>query len=94
MYEAFRLVGYEPAEVDRRFGALLKAFKYGAPPHGGNAPGIDRLLMALKDYDSIRDVYAFPKDTQGRDLLMGSPSEVSQNQLDDLYLSWRQDTKK
>ena len=94
MYEAFRLAGYEPAEVERRFGALLKAFKYGAPPHGGNAPGIDRLLMALKDYDSIRDVYAFPKDTQGRDLLMGSPSEVDQGQLDDLHLTWHEDINK
>lgn len=88
MYEAFRLVGYEQAEVDRRFGAMIEAFKYGAPPHGGNAPGIDRLLMVLKDYDSIRDIYAFPKDGQGRDLMMGSPSPVDQRQLTDLNLQW------
>lgn len=88
MYEAFRLVGYEQAEVDRRFGAMIEAFKYGAPPHGGNAPGIDRLLMVLKDYDSIRDIYAFPKDGQGRDLMMGSPSPVDQRQLADLNLQW------
>ena len=88
MYEAFRLVGYEQAEVDRRFGAMIEAFKYGAPPHGGNAPGIDRLLMVLKDYDSIRDIYAFPKDGQGRDLMMGSPSPIDQRQLTDLNLQW------
>lgn len=90
MYEAFRLVGYDQSEVDRRFGAMIEAFKYGAPPHGGNAPGIDRLLMVLKDFDSIRDIYAFPKDGQGRDLMMGSPSLVDQRQLDDLNLNWRQ----
>lgn len=89
MYQAFKLVGYEQVEVDRRFGAMIEAFKYGAPPHGGIAPGIDRLLMVLKDYDSIRDIYAFPKDGQGRDLLMKSPSPVDQKQLDDLHLSWK-----
>ena len=67
---------------------MIEAFKYGAPPHGGNAPGIDRLLMVLKDYDSIRDIYAFPKDGQGRDLMMGSPSPVDQHQLTDLNLQW------
>lgn len=89
MYQAFKAVGYEQAEVDRRFGAMIEAFKYGAPPHGGIAPGIDRLLMVLKDYDSIRDIYAFPKDGQGRDLLMKSPSPVDQKQLDDLNLNWK-----
>ena len=88
MYEAFRLVGYDQVEVDRRFGAMIEAFKYGAPPHGGNAPGIDRLLMVLKDYASIRDIYAFPKDGQGRDLMMGSPSAIDQGQLKDLNLQW------
>jgi aspartyl-tRNA synthetase len=68
---------------------LIEAFKYGAPPHGGNAPGIDRLLMVLKDYASIRDIYAFPKDGQGRDLMMGSPSIVDQSQLDSLNLQWQ-----
>jgi len=55
---------------------MIRAFKYGAPPHGGSAPGIDRILMVLQDVNSIRDIYAFPKDGRGRDLMMDSPSEV------------------
>lgn len=81
MYKAFEIAGYAREEVDRRFGALIRAFRYGAPPHGGNAPGIDRILMVLSDLDSIRDIYAFPKDGSGRDLLMESPGEVSDAQL-------------
>lgn len=84
--KAFVKVGYEPEEVDRRFGALMKAFRYGVPPHAGNAPGVDRLLMVLNEWDSIRDMYAFPKDGQGRDLLMNSPSAVDDDQLKELGL--------
>ncbi|MGW8185178.1 MAG: aspartate--tRNA ligase [Candidatus Moraniibacteriota bacterium] len=76
MYKAFEIAGYTKEEVNTRFGALIKAFQYGAPPHGGNAPGIDRILMVLCDLDSIRDIYAFPKDGRGRDLMMDSPGEV------------------
>ncbi|MEI6378677.1 MAG: aspartate--tRNA ligase [Candidatus Falkowbacteria bacterium] len=89
MYKAFAIAGYGHDEVDKRFGAMISAFKFGAPPHAGNAPGIDRLLMVLNDWDSIRDIYAFPKDGQGRDLMMDSPSEVDDKQLDELHLSAR-----
>ncbi|MDD3607913.1 MAG: aspartate--tRNA ligase, partial [Candidatus Moranbacteria bacterium] len=58
MYKAFEIAGYTKEQVDARFGALIRAFQYGAPPHGGNAPGIDRILMVLHDLDSIRDIYA------------------------------------
>jgi len=65
---------------------MLRAFSYGAPPHGGNAPGVDRIFMALNDLDSIRDIYAFPKDGKGKDLLMDSPSEVDEKQLRELHV--------
>ncbi len=84
MYKAFEIAGYPKEEVDQKFGAMIRAFEYGAPPHGGNAPGLDRIIMALNDWDSIRDIYAFPKDGQGRDLMMNSPSDVSANQLKEL----------
>lgn len=84
MYKAFEIAGYKKAEVDRKFGAMISAFKYGAPPHGGNAPGLDRILMALLDLNSIRDIYAFPKDGAGRDVMMGSPSEAGEKQLKEL----------
>lgn len=84
MYRAFEIAGYSKKEVDNRFGAMIRAFEYGAPPHGGNAPGLDRVIMALNDWDSIRDIYAFPKDGQGRDLMMDSPSEAGEKQLKEL----------
>jgi len=86
MYKAFAIAGYAEEEVNRRFGAMINAFSYGAPPHGGNAPGIDRILMVLNDWDSIRDIYAFPKDGQGRDLMMDSPNEVDDKQLKELKI--------
>jgi aspartyl-tRNA synthetase len=89
MYKAFEIAGYKKEEVDEKFGAMIKAFQFGAPPHGGNAPGLDRLFMALKDLDSIRDVYAFPKDGSGRDLMMDSPSEVSEMQLREAHVKLR-----
>ncbi len=84
MYKAFEIAGYSKEEVDEKFGHMIEAFKFGAPPHGGNAPGIDRLFMELTDSPSIRDIYAFPKDGQGKDLMMDSPAEVSSEQLDEL----------
>jgi aspartyl-tRNA synthetase len=87
MYKAFSIAGYSKEEVDHKFGAMINAFSYGAPPHGGNAPGIDRILMILNDWDSIRDIYAFPKDGQGRDLMTDSPSEVYPKQLEELSIS-------
>lgn len=86
MYKAFAIAGYSKAEVDKKFSAMIRAFQYGAPPHGGIAPGLDRLLMILLDLDSIRDIYAFPKDGQARDVMMDSPSEVNEKQLKELGL--------
>ncbi|MFH1232405.1 MAG: aspartate--tRNA ligase [Patescibacteria group bacterium] len=86
MYKAFKIAGYQKDEVNKRFGALINAFQYGAPPHGGNAPGIDRILMVLQDLDSIRDIYAFPKDGGGKDLMMNSPSEINEKQLKELNI--------
>lgn len=86
MYKAFNIAGYTNEEVDSKFGAMINAFSYGAPPHGGNAPGIDRLLMVLNDWDSIRDIYAFPKDSQGHDLMSDAPSEVSDFQLKEMNI--------
>lgn len=84
--KVFEVLGYTTDEVAERFGQLLTAFEYGAPPHGGIAPGIDRLLMVLLQTDNIRDVIAFPKTQNGVDPLFGAPGEVDQGQLDELKL--------
>lgn len=89
MYKAFEIAGYTKEEVDQKFGAMIRAFEYGAPPHGGNAPGVDRIIMVLNDWDSVRDVYAFPKDGHGKDLMMDSPSEVDEKQLRELHIKSR-----
>ena len=86
MHKAFEIAGYDKKEVEEKFGHMLEAFKYGAPPHGGNAPGIDRLMMVINDWTSIRDIYAFPKDGSGRDVMMDAPGKVEKKQLDDLGL--------
>ena len=80
------LLGYADCEIEERFGHLLEAFEYGAPPHGGIAPGIDRLVAILANAGSIRDVIAFPKTQRGADVLFGSPSPVSEAQLRELHL--------
>jgi aspartyl-tRNA synthetase len=89
MYEAFRIAGYAPDEVDARFGGLLGAFRYGAPPHGGLAPGIDRMVMLLAEEPNIREVIAFPLAQSGQDLLLGAPATVSAPQLRELGLTLR-----
>ena len=89
MYKAFEIAGYSKEDVQNSFGHMIKAFEYGAPPHGGNAPGIDRLLMVLNDWHSIRDIYAFPKDGKGKDPMMKAPAPVEELQLRDLGLRLR-----
>jgi aspartyl-tRNA synthetase len=82
----FRLLGYKDEEIEAKFGHMLEAFDYGAPPHGGIAPGIDRVVMLLAGTDNIREVIAFPKNQSAIDVMSDSPSPVSQAQLDELHL--------
>ena len=89
MKKAFEIVGYSSDEVEKRFGALYTAFQYGAPPHAGGAPGIDRMIMLLLDETNIREVVAFPKNSKARDLLMKAPSAVSEMQLRDVHIKLR-----
>ena len=84
--DIFRVLGYSEEEARARFGHMMEAFSYGAPPHGGIAPGVDRLTMILAGETSIREVIAFPKTTQATDLMAGAPSEVSPRQLEELHL--------
>jgi aspartyl-tRNA synthetase len=86
MYKAFEIVGYPKEEVDRRFGHMINAFKFGAPPHGGIAPGLDRMVMVFSDKENIREVIAFPLNQQAKDLMMGSPSEITDVQWNELGL--------
>lgn len=90
MYEAFEIAGYSKADVEQEFPALLNAFKYGAPPHGGLAPGIDRIVMLLAGEQNIREVIAFPMNQRAQDLMMGAPAEVTEKQLRDLHLKIRE----
>ncbi|MEI6809491.1 MAG: aspartate--tRNA ligase [bacterium] len=86
MYKAFTIAGYSREEVDQRFGGMIKAFKLGAPPHGGIAPGVDRIVMLLAHEENIREVIAFPMNQGAQDLMMNAPSEVSERQLRELHL--------
>jgi aspartyl-tRNA synthetase len=86
MYKAFAVAGYSAEDVEARFGGMLNAFKYGAPPHGGSAPGIDRIVMLLADTPNIREVVAFPMNQQAQDLLMQAPSEVPPERLRELHI--------
>ncbi len=86
MYKAFELAGYGPEVVDDKFAGMINAFKFGAPPHGGIAPGVDRIVMLLAGTDTIRDVILFPMNGQAQDLMMNAPAEVDNKQLKELHL--------
>jgi aspartyl-tRNA synthetase len=86
MVKAFEIAGYSAADVEARFGGMLNAFRYGAPPHGGSAPGIDRIVMLLAEEPNIREVILFPLNQQGEDLMMGAPAEVPPARLKELSL--------
>ena len=86
MLKAFEIAGYGANVVESQFGGMLNAFRYGAPPHGGLAPGIDRIVMLLAGQQAIREVIAFPLNQQGEDLLMSAPSEASERQLKELHI--------
>ncbi|MGN7932328.1 aspartate--tRNA ligase [Sphingopyxis sp. 22461] len=84
MYKAFEIAGYSQAEVDANFSGMINAFKFGAPPHGGSAPGVDRIVMLLADEPNIREVVVFPMNQKAEDLMMGAPAPVSDKQLKEL----------
>ena len=86
MFKAFEIAGYSAEHVELHFGGMLNAFRYGAPPHGGSAPGIDRIVMLLADEPNIREVILFPMNQQAQDLLMGSPAEIDATRLKELHI--------
>ncbi|MBQ3841658.1 MAG: aspartate--tRNA ligase [Ruminiclostridium sp.] len=90
MVKAFEIAGYTEEDVKEKFGALYSAFKFGAPPHAGMAFGIDRMIMLLLDEDSIREVIAFPLNSNAQDLLLGAPTEVTEQQLREVHIKVRQ----
>ena len=94
MYKAFEIAGYSKEEVDTKFAGMIKAFRFGAPPHGGMAPGIDRIVMLLTQNDFIREVIAFPLAQTVEDLMMKAPSEVSERQLKELHIRIVEPAKK
>jgi aspartyl-tRNA synthetase len=86
MYKAFEIAGYDKDTVDAKFGAMIKALSYGAPPHGGIAPGVDRIIMLLANEPNIREVIAFPMNQMAQDLMMKAPAEVTEKQLRELHI--------
>ena len=94
MYKVFSKVGYSKEQVNSKFEGMIKALSYGAPPHGGMAPGIDRIVMLLADKINIREVTLFPMNQNAQDLLMGAPSEVDDKQLKELGIQLRDKKKK
>ena len=89
MYKLFEVAGYSQNEVNNKFSGMINALSYGAPPHGGIAPGIDRLVMLLADEKNIREVTMFPMNQNAQDLMMNAPSEISNDQLKELNLSFK-----
>ncbi|MBL8550823.1 MAG: aspartate--tRNA ligase [Hyphomonadaceae bacterium] len=94
MLKAFAIAGYGPEVVESKFGGMLNAFRFGAPPHGGLAPGVDRIVMLLAGVENLREVIAFPLNQQGQDLMMQAPSEVSLKQLRELHIRLVEPPKK
>jgi len=86
MLKAFEIAGYPESEVEHRFGGMLNAFRFGAPPHGGSAPGIDRIVMLLADEPNIREVILFPMNQQAQDLLMQAPTDITAERLKELHI--------
>jgi aspartyl-tRNA synthetase len=86
MYKAFAIAGYPKEEVEARFTGVLNAFKFGAPPHGGSAPGIDRIVMLLADEPNLREIVAFPMNQQAQDLLMQAPAPIPAERLKELHI--------
>ena len=89
MYKLFDIAGYSKKDVDEKFSGMINALSYGAPPHGGIAPGIDRIIMLLAGEKNIREVTMFPMNQNAQDLMMNAPSEVDENQLKELNISKR-----
>jgi aspartyl-tRNA synthetase len=87
MYKLFSIAGYSKKDVDSEFSGMINALSYGAPPHGGIAPGIDRIIMLLANEKNIREVTMFPMNQNAQDLMMNAPSEINQDQLKELNLS-------
>ena len=86
MYKAFEIAGYDKKMVEEKFSGILNALKYGAPPHGGSAPGIDRIVMLLANEPNIREVIAFPMNQQAMDLMMEAPADIDLRRLDELSI--------
>ena len=90
MKKAFEIAGYGEEDVKAKFGALYTAFSYGAPPHAGMAPGVDRMIMLIAEEDTIRDVIAFPLNGNAQDLMMGAPGDVTEQQLREANIQIRE----
>ena len=90
MVKAFEIAGYDKSTIEKKFPALFNAFHYGAPPHAGIAPGVDRMIMLMQDEASIREVIAFPMNSKAQDLLMGAPAEVTEMQLREVHIKLRE----
>ncbi len=86
MYKAFEIAGYTQQDVDTNFSGMINAFKFGAPPHGGSAPGVDRIVMLLADEPNIREVVVFPMTQKAEDLMMNAPAPATLKQLRELHL--------
>lgn len=93
MIKAFEIAGYTKEDVKKEFGALYTAFQYGAPPHAGAAPGIDRIVMLICEVENVREITAFPKNKRAQDLMVGAPSKVKQEQLDELGIEIKKNNK-